>query len=224
MTKFIITACIFLISAILSSCDVPQDHEWYERDWQTEEFKVGAIIEETENFKKSETSDGKKKYVFRTNDSKYIDNDTFCAWSITDSSTPYPSTVSATVSRQSGSNVAGHGILFAARKSGGKTYFLTVMINTSGMYMIGKHSAGNFNILQDWKRTDSLKKGYGVQNSIEVTVSGGIFRIYFNGVFTDSFQDTIAPVLSSGGAHGYIVTIPPTENLPQSFVEATFTE
>lgn len=118
MTKFIITACIFLISAILSSCDVPQDHEWYERDWQTEEFKVGAIIEETENFKKSETSDGKKKYVFRTNDRKYIDNDTVCAWSITDSSTPYPSTVSATVSRQSGSNVAGHGILFAARKSG----------------------------------------------------------------------------------------------------------
>ncbi len=227
MTRLCAATLIAMILMLLQSCDVPLDHEWYERTDGSEYYETegspASFMIITKKFEKSDTADGKKKYIFKTNDSKFISNENIKVWEITDTSTPYPTTVTASISRQSGSSTAGFGILFAARKSSGKEYFLTVMINTSGQYMIGKQVAEDFTVIQDWKRFDSLKRGYGVQNIIKVSLSGNAFNLYFNNVLAETFQDTIQPKLSTG-AHGYIVSIPPTENLPQKFVEATFIE
>lgn len=227
MTKLFMPLALMSFILLIQSCSVPQDYNWLARDSEYEYVDMsdrsGKIKEETTLFDESMTNDGKKKYIFKTNDSKYISSENVRVWKITDSSTPYPTTVCATVSCQSGSSSVGSGILFAARKKSGKDYFLTVMINIAGQYMIGKNSEESFTVIKDWTRCDSIKKGYGMQNAIKVTLAGSVFNVYINNILADSFQDTNTPILSTG-AHGYIVLIPSTEKLPQKFVETAFIE
>lgn len=222
--RYVVLVPVFVF--ILTSCEVPLGRQWYNRPddgLAGVDVREGTFAEETELFTESAASGGRKKYTLRTNDTKYISSNPVSVWKLTDTSTPYPEIVSADVSRQSGDGSAGYGIIFAARKKSGNTYFLTVMINTRKQYMIGKYSAGTMTVMQDWKPSPRLKGGYGVQNNIRVTESGGTIFLYFNGSFVESFKDTSAPALSTG-AHGYIVTIPPTEAFPSTFVEATFIE
>ena len=62
ITILIITALFFI-----SSCDVPVDHDWYEReDWSYAATNYGGNIKIlTDWFAESETSGNKKKFVLR---------------------------------------------------------------------------------------------------------------------------------------------------------------
>lgn len=232
MKKIRISVIVILSLLVLQSCDAPQDQEWYSRDSELKYYEEKSLHETssaaatiTKNFEESQTADGKKKYLFKTNDSSYLDSNVS---RLTDISTPYSETISASVSRQSGSSTAGFGIQFASRNKDGVDYFLTIQINTSGQYLISKWSGNSCTIIQNWTSSAYIKKGYGVQNIIKVelessTKQASTFKVYFNNIYTCNFQDTIKPVLSTG-AHGYIVSIPDNENLPQGFVEVTFIE
>ncbi len=233
MKKIRISVIVILSLLVLQSCDAPQDQEWYSRDSELKYYEEkslhgtsSAAATITKNFEESQTADGKKKYLFKTNDSSYLNIATVSK--LTDTSKPYPTTISASASRQSGSSTAGFGILFAAQKPNGKLTFLSIQINTSGQYLISKWSGNSCTIIQNWTSSAYIKKGYGVQNTIKVelessTNQASTFKVYFNNIYTCNFQDTIQPVLSTG-AHGYIVSIPDNENLPQGFVEVTFIE
>lgn len=220
-TVFIIIALFFLIS-----CDVPQDLEWYERTDETFDGKSGSTFNQvTDWFTKTETSDGRKKYILRTNDTKYIIPGGYTAYEITGTSNV--SSVTADVSRQSGNGMAGYGIVFAARKRNNAVYMLAVMINIHGMYTIAKYKAEQYETLKDWAYSANLKSGYGVSNRISVTAAtDGSITVKFNGVTEYVFKDSASggiPALSTG-SHGFVTVIPPTEDFPSEFVEVTFVE
>lgn len=212
---------------MVTSCDVPVDHEWYEREYESYASTnySGNIKKLTEWFVESEAPENKKKFVLRTNDTKYLMPGGYTAHEITNASTV--TNVSAEVSRQSGSTTAGYGIVFAARKKGAAAYMLSVMINTQKMYTVGKFAEGNYITIKDWTITDCLRSGYGKSNKISVSVaSDKSITVSLNDVAVYTFKDTpygSIPALYSGG-HGYIVVIPEVENFPESFAEVTFIE
>ncbi len=211
----------------ISSCDVPVDHDWYEReDWSYAATNHGSGIKMlTDWFAESEASGNKKKFVLRTNDRKYLMPGGYTAYKITDKTNV--SSVTAEVSRQSGNSIFGYGIVFAMRKKDNSEYMLSVMINTQRMYTVGKFAEGNYITIKDWTPTDCLRGGYGITNKISVSVaSDKSIRVSLNDVAVYTFKDTpygTAPALSTG-AHGFVTVISEVENFPESFVEVTFIE
>ena len=223
--KRYVFAVIMAMAFMIISCDVPQEHEWYERNAYFYEDEYNNIMPKvTDWFVESEAPDERKKFVLKTNDSKYLIPGGYTAYKITDKATV--NSVTADVSKQHGSSTAGYGILFAMRKKNNSDYMLSVMINTQRMYSIGKFAEGNYIKIKDWTVSNCLKGGYGVSNRISVSTSNKIITVKLNGVEVYTFQDTpteSTPALTTG-AHGYVAVIPENENFPESFMEVLFIE
>ncbi len=229
-TSALIIASVITFSFILVSCEVPQDKEWYDRtDGQTEfAHHVQAVsappLIETVLFENEQTASGDTEVVFKTNDSSYNENENFVHKLIP--TKPYPEIITVQTSKQQGSRTAGYGLIFAARTSSNKVYFLAVLINTNKQYKVIRNYAGNFSEITGWKTCNYLKTGYGVQNKITVKAvqkTGSTtyeFELYLNDIKIEPvIYDT---TLNKLGAYGYLVEIPATEDFPNKFVEVKF--
>ncbi len=217
------------ILAVLLSCQVQQDQDWYARPessvpYHTQSLRGTDTALGTILFEESTAADGSSEVLFKTNDPAYLNPAGHAEWKVMVSSTS--ATASATVCRRQGSATAGQGLIFAVRSKNGNFYFLAVMVNTKQQYSIAKFLAGKKNVIQGWRSSGLLRSGYGVKNTIRVSASGGDISVYFNGSLETTFRDTASggiPALSTGG-HGYIVELAPDERLPSGCVEVAFSE
>ncbi|MBQ9539131.1 MAG: hypothetical protein IJU95_07655, partial [Treponema sp.] len=201
---------ILPLLAVLLSCEVPQDQDWYERPgmgaaYHTHGQRKTDTAVGTMLFEQSTSAEGGTEVLFRTNAPACLAPGGRTEWKVVDTSVSAAASVAVT--RRQGSGTAGQGLLFAARSKGGKTYFLAVMVNTRQQYSIAKFLAGEKSVIQDWRSSGLLKGGYGVKNTIGVSASGGDISVYLNGSLETTFRDSSSggvPALSTG-EHGYIV-------------------
>lgn len=122
-----------------------------------------------------------------------------------------------------GNSSAGFGIVFRCSEVDGSSYLLAMLINTLGAYTIGKVKDGQFTFIQEWQSSRNLKRGYGVDNCIEVRYEQqeAVYVIFINGQEEKRFMDAYEPVLTGNGC-GYAVVIAPNEYLTTNKVEVHF--
>jgi hypothetical protein len=169
---------------------------------------------------------------FYTNDTKYRTPSGYTLWSAGDGTEVSAFTSrTVTVWKPSGSAVAGYGLVICealrTTENGTEKVFLTVMINNSGKYAVGKVYGGRYESLVWWKDSTSLIIGSGIPNKITVVKDGtqpNQYDLWLNDVFVETFNDADVPFCESKGRSGYIVVITPTDLANGSSVDVWFEE
>lgn len=129
----------------------------------------------------------------------------------------------AVLKKTYGNSSAGFGIVFRCSEVEGSSYLLAMLINTLGAYTIGKVKDGQFTFIQEWQNSRNLRRGYGVDNCIEVRYEQqeAVYVISINGQEEQRFMDAHEPVLTGNGC-GYAVVIASNEYLTTNKVEVHF--
>lgn len=154
--------------------------------------------------------------VFETNDTRYLSENGFTFWYA-----PYKNVgeklenICIDLRKESGRQEAGYGIVFGLQEIEGQEFLITVLINTKGMYTIGKVWDGHFEYIQDWKNFHSIKKGYGVENKIEIFFDEEnaqfVLKINECNVTMFTVSENIA---FKDSRYGYAVVLSHSENFP----------
>jgi hypothetical protein len=137
--------------------------------------------------------------------------------------TQQPMTEFAVTARKAtGSAQGGYGVVFAAADA---DHFLTVLIDTSRHYKVGKYEVGSgLHVLTDWTVAAELTGGY-VANTIRIAFTApNQYRLYFNGDTVGKyFQDNDAAPYT-GGFFGYVAEVHATDSFPDVPVDVNFTQ
>lgn len=128
-----------------------------------------------------------------------------------------------TISKESGNMDAGYGVVFCAQEMDSVQFMLCVLINSKGMYIAGKVRDGLFERISDWQNSNSIKKGYGVENKILISYKEEekSFMLKIN----DSFVTMISveeDLFSKSSRYGYAVVISNNEKFPENPVKCVF--
>lgn len=170
--------------------------------------------------------DGDETTTITTNNGAYWSSYGYTLWAI-NNTIPEGDFTERTVSliKHSGDSVAGYGIVVchAYRTDYGYT-MITVMINTSGFYTVGKVIGADYESVVDWKKSDMLTEGKGPENKLHLVYDkdNKEYTLYINDVETETF-DVTEPIHESGRS-GYIVVISPQDNFPAVPVSVSFIE
>ena len=184
---------------------------------------ISVIEEENSLYTTDETETG--IYVFETNDTRYLNKNGYTVWTTKDINEAdgfEPITVS--VMKQSGRSEAGFGIVFCSQEIEGKPFLITVLINTDGLYTVGKVVDGVFSHLnKGWQGSYNINRGYGIRNVINVSYDDDkkYFLLMINGnettVFTVSEDFTF-----KNSRSGFVTVIANNEDFPRKPVKVTF--
>jgi len=106
------------------------------------------------------------------------------------------------IKKISGNPYTGYGIYFCYND---EDNFYILWINTKGEYMIGQCVQGNRVIIDLGGESENLKKGFGVENKLEVKKKEGeyTFEIYFN----DEKEKDLFNSSFIGGKFGFFVYV-----------------
>ena len=160
--------------------------------------------------------------TMQTNDIAHLGPDGKTFWHMGEKSDPIFQTVSVRLSKLSGRPEMGYGITFAMQDINN---YLTVMITTTGSYIIGRVEHREFSPLTaggNWVHSDDLRQGYNRNNVVTVTRAGdGTFTLTINNKPQQTFTDGASSPYS-GGAYGHLVTFSPYENFPYEPVRVVF--
>lgn len=158
-------------------------------------------------------------FIFETNSTSYLKKNGCTLWCTKSTNeTENFEEINVEVYKESGKAETGFGIIFLKQSVNEKDFFVTVMINTQGQYIIGKVLDGKFEIISNWQSTKYLNKGYGIKNKISVREETGKFRISFNGYSIKDFL--IEEKISyKGSKKGYVAVIASNENIPEEKVK-----
>jgi hypothetical protein len=130
-----------------------------------------------------------------------------------------------TAQKLSGSPQGGYGVVFSASD---KNHFLTVLIDTTQHYKVGKYSVDfsneHFRVIKDWTVSTELNGGY-VANTIRVALTApNQYRVYFNNDASGiGFEDEDDPPYT-GGYFGYVAEVHTTDDFPEVPVDVSFTQ
>ena len=121
--------------AVLLSCEVPQDQDWYERPgmgaaYHTHGQRKTDTAVGTMLFEQSTSAEGGTEVLFRTNAPACLAPGGRTEWKVVDTSVSAAASVAVT--RRQGSGTAGQGLLFAARSKGGYGVKNTIGVSASG--------------------------------------------------------------------------------------------
>ena len=183
-----------------------------------------ALEEESLLFKEKEDSDG-GEVLFETNEARYSGGEGYTLWTAGNVNVSESfETLSATVSKESGKAEGGFGLVFCSQEVGGKPFMLALLINTRGMYAVGKVSDGTFShIGGGWNSSVYIRRGYGIRNAVEVSYADAEknFLLRINGQKITAF--TVPEEISFKGSRwGYAVVVTPDEDFPDVPVRVTF--
>ncbi|MCX5848739.1 MAG: hypothetical protein NTW65_04760 [Deltaproteobacteria bacterium] len=136
--------------------------------------------------------------------------------------------VEAQVKRISGSATTGYGIAFCYQDVDN---FYQIVIVNSGHYLISKKVSGIYYYYDSglwvttnpssWPSSSQLNAGFDTINNIKVVnAGGGVFDVYFNGLYETSFTDTTF----TGGDSGYFAYVSSSllENFPSTPADMRF--
>ena len=217
-----LSICSFLIifSMILTNCNLPYQSE--EENYDS--TLTDNVIEQNSSLFTSETISNNAAYTnkitFTTNDNKYLTSYGYTLWTAGER-TDFAEPIKMKLCKTSGNSSAGYGIVFCKQTYNNSDFLLTFMINTLGQYMIGKYVENRFSVITEWEDCNSLYKGVGVNNEIEILYERESFIVKINGVEADSFsvEENIA---INDTNYGYVVVISNTENFPSIPVTVSF--
>ena len=214
MKKFI---PVILFSTLFIACNHRIiDQTSSETDIPTPEDQ-SQVEEHAELFIEDET-----EYVCSMNDTKYIKPKGCTIWCIeNENNEEVFEEITASIYKQSGKPQAGYGIVFLGQTINEKEFLMTVMINISGYYNIGKIIDGHFYSISKWCPTRYLQKGYGVTNKLKISHSNNKFILSINGneVYEFRLEEKIS---FKGSKSGYVAVISPEENFPAESVTVVY--
>ena len=171
-------------------------------DIKIEKEDEPTIEENDELFKESNGS-----YLFYKRTGTYQRKNGCTIWSVKNvNNSEKFKTINVSGRKMSGEKNAGFGIVFLNQKYENQDFLLTVMINTSGQYTIGKVINGNYKTIQDWQTFTSANTGFGVSNTIEIMFENNLFLLKLNGAEENRFSiDENVKIKDS--KWGYVVVI-----------------
>ncbi len=169
----------------------------------------GDIIEQNELF--SEISG---VIHFLTNDKKYSEkNHTF--WRRLSADQTPSGSIKMDLLKESGHRSGGYGFFFREGKVNGSECMLTVLVQTGGMYAIGKVVDGKYEEITAWKIGNTLRQGIGMWNTVEVSWDDEEYVLFLNGVEIDRFRDMYEPRCSGNGS-GAAAVVTRQEQFPNN--------
>ncbi|MCL2293349.1 MAG: hypothetical protein FWC36_00550 [Spirochaetes bacterium] len=170
---------------------------------------------------------GRRITSFLVNDNMYWTEYGFTLWAVeSGDGEDIFSSREVTLSKISGDRIAGYGIVICQKmRDGYGQTMLTIMINTTGNYAIGKVVGGNYHHMKRWTHSNFLLQGFGRPNVLGITYDNDEkeYTLVINGHEALRFKDENEPV-HEGGRSGYIVVISPQDIFPQNPVEVIFLE
>ncbi len=182
-----------------------------------------SVIEEENSLYTDDAETG--IYVFETNETRYLNKDGYTVWTTRDiNETDGFEPVTVSVMKQSGRSEAGFGIVFCSQEIEGKPFLITVLINTNGLYTVGKVVDGVFSHLnKGWQSSYNINKGYGIRNVITVSYDSDKknFLLTINGQETVFF--TVSENITfKDSRSGFVTVIANNEDFPRKPVKVTF--
>lgn len=165
------------------------------------------------------------KYVFETNDTRFLNENGYTCWTANTINTSSSfETINVEVSKINGSTSAGYGIVFCGQQINGKPYMLCVLITTQKLYTIGMIKNGVFSHLEgNWRSSSYLNAGYGVKNTLNVSYDNitNNFLLKINGSIVTTF--TVQENISfSNSRSGLVAVISENEAFPEQSVKVEF--
>ena len=208
--KYIKKAILLISILLFTACDSSVMES--EKDTPVSP-KDTNILQKSELFVETESD----IYTIETNDFSYLTSSGYTLWSVeeintTDNFTP----LNITVCKISGQKEAGFGIVFCIQQLEDKPFLLTVLINSNGLYTIGKVCNGIFShINEGWKNSNYINKGYGISNEINVSynIENKKFILKINGYEITSFAVS-ENIKFKNSSWGFAAVIANNENFP----------
>lgn len=180
------------------------------------------VQEESTMFEEYEQN---KTFIFETNDTKYLTPNGYTLWTVPQINTSENfNAISVKVTKESGRAEAGFGLVFCEQNIDEKPFMLAVMINTNGLYSIGKIYDGVFSHINNgWLKSNHIYSGLGVPNDISITFNNTNknFTLSINNYEITSFTVN-EKITFKNSRSGYVVVIANNENFPSKPVRVTF--
>lgn len=180
------------------------------------------VQEESTMFEEYEQN---KMFIFETNDTKYLTPNGYTLWTVPQINTSENfNAISVKVTKESGRTEAGFGLVFCEQNIDEKPFMLAVMINTNGLYSIGKIYDGVFSHINNgWLKSNHIYSGLGVPNDISITFNNTNknFTLSINNYEITSFTVN-EKITFKNSRSGYVVVIANNENFPSKPVRVTF--
>lgn len=203
---------------VLASCSLTP---FGEEPAETQLAEEPTVIEEESTLYNEEG----ETYVFETNDTRYLTEAGYTIWTTKHvNATENFEPVSVRMRKDTGRAEAGYGIVFCSQEIKDRPFLLTVLINTSGMYAVGKVTDGVYSHLnKEWKSSNYINRGWGVWNEIDVTYDDDNknFLLEINGHDITTF--TVPEQLQFKESRwGYVAVIAANESFPNNPVKVTF--
>ncbi len=162
------------------------------------------------------------RIIFQTNNTRYLQQNGTTLWCVKKKNESVGfEEIEVTVSKLSGRQETGYGIVFLQQEYEGKDFLLTVMINTKGEYIFGKVIDGKFTCIKNWQTSPYLNMGYGIKNKIGVTLEKGSFCIKLNNTKVADFSITENIQLKDSKS-GFVVVVSGNERFPENSVNVVF--
>ena len=172
-----------------------------------------------------EDSSNANLYLFETNDTRYLNNAGYTLFTTnkTNESDGFE-TINVDMMKLAGNAEAGYGIIFCEQTIDSKPFMLSILINTNGLYTIGKITNGEFYHLDNnWRYSSHINKGYGIKNKVSVSYDENLssFNLQINDSDITSF--TIPERITfKNSKSGFVVVISNRENFPEKSVKVEF--
>ena len=180
------------------------------------------VQEESTMFEEYEQN---KTFIFETNDTKYLTPNGYTLWTVPQINTSENfNAISVKVTKESGRTEAGFGLVFCEQNIDEKPFMLAVMINTNGLYSIGKIYDGVFSHINNgWLKSDHIYSGLGVPNDISITFNNTNknFTLTINNYEITSFTVN-EKITFKNSRSGYVVVIANNESFPSKPVRVTY--
>lgn len=180
------------------------------------------VQEESTMFEEYEQN---KTFIFETNDTKYLTPNGYTLWTVPQINTSENfNAISVKVTKESGRTEAGFGLVFCEQNIDEKSFMLAVMINTNGLYSIGKIYDGVFSHINNgWLKSDHIYSGLGVPNDISITFNNTNknFTLTINNYEITSFTVN-EKITFKNSRSGYVVVIANNESFPSKPVRVTY--
>lgn len=208
-----------LMTVFMCGCDYAVKDYWKDLDQEDDDTKT-VFEEQSELFKIDE--EVRSKYVFETNEKKFLTQDGYTLWSYDDSVSGY-NDFCVSLSKISGESGAGYGTVFCVCEIDGKTFMMCVLINSKGKFCVGRVDDGQFSYVVPWKQGSGILLGAGVSNEISVAFDENEkkFKLEINGEENVKFSLPVKIDLNDC-RFGYVVVISNRENFPKVPVKVLF--
>lgn len=214
-----ISLIILFVTGFIISCDLPSQNPNEEGEAKQQ------ILENADLFRYKDGA-----YFFDVNDSKYLSKYGSTYLTITEEIESEKSFESYTtkIIKTSGNLTYPYGVIFNyALNDENITSMLCVMISADGYYLIGKIINGIYYEIIEETYNMAIKTGLGNINSLNISYNSAekYYVVTFNGNTDNSvtFKDEKGDIFASG-SRGYVVTLSPNENFPDTSVKVSFTK